>query len=241
MAAATTGLTATTDRQKQIKKMLGDGKNPQQIAKALRISDNAVHQQLRRMRKNSGAKASGSTRSRANGSTRRSQTRASRSTGRKSTRTRTRSTARAASAPAATAPMPTPQTAEELIRSEIDTIKAGLAEQADRVKVAHGEIAAAEKETVGLNEELARREDTLAVLTGKKVASAKPKPRPKRRPAAKASGAAQASGNGKGTSGASKGAPASQPPAGDGNGGATPPEAPAEAPAAAPAEAPAAA
>lgn len=204
--SATTGLTATTPRQKEIKKLLGQGKNPQQIAKALGISDNAIHQQVRRMRGGKSApKPSG-------GSTKRSQSRTAKkksgSTGRKSARTR----------PAVSRPAPAakPQTAEDLLKSEVVAAEESRGEAVALIASLKDQITEAEAAVVAHDEAIARKRDVLAVMTGEKVAHAKPAP-PKPKPKAKAKassdkGGASAKSNGSAATGQSEGTDGPQEP-----------------------------
>jgi hypothetical protein len=155
-----------TPRQQQIHDLLEEGKSPPQIAKKLRITTNAVYQQIRRMR-NSG----GSSRSR------------SRTSGRKSGGSSRRATR--TSTPARPAAAPKPMTAEELIRSEIESNEGEIAAKNTEIEQAKALIESLTGEIGQLTEDNARKADVLAVLTGEKVAHAKPQPKPAAKPASR--------------------------------------------------------
>lgn len=158
-----------TDRQKEIKARLDKGETPEKVGKALKITTNAVYQQIRRMRK-AGVKVGGTTQTgssgrKASGGSQRKPTSKAATPRRQSARTRQ------APAPAA------PQTAEELLRSEIADLKARAEIERGRIVEANGVIAEATTAIEGIEAEAATREDVLAVLTGEKVAHAKPQPK----------------------------------------------------------------
>lgn len=175
-----------TPRQKEISDLIKQGQKAPQIAKKLKISENAVYQNIRRMRAAGNApkttKASGS----GSKSAKRSTAKAS-STRRQSGRT-------VRTARPAPAPVKVTVTAEELLQSEIGAVEQQVAEQAAIVAEAKAAIEAAEAATVELNAERERKADVLAVLTGEKVAHAKPappKPKAPRKAPAKAQEAAK--------------------------------------------------
>lgn len=159
-----------TERQKEIKALLDKGQTPDQAAKRLKISTNAIYQQVRRMRA-SGVKIElpGST-----GST----AAAKPKTAAKSRRQSGGQSRRTAQRAARPAPAPKPQTAEDILTAEVATTKASIEAEAARITEAQGVIAEAQASIVTLETELARREDVLAVLKGEKVAHAKPAPKP---------------------------------------------------------------
>lgn len=174
-----------TERQKEIKALLDKGQTPDQAAKRLKISTNAIYQQVRRMRA-SGVKIelpgnTGSTAAAAKPKTR-AAAKSRRQSGGQSRRTAQRA--------ARPAPAPKPQTAEELLHSEVEAIDAGLAERTTRIAEAEAIIALTREEIAALEVERTRKLDVIAVLTGEKVAHAKPKP-PAPKPAAKRSNGAK--------------------------------------------------
>lgn len=164
-------LTAT---QQEIAKMLDQGKTPDQIAQKRKVSTNAIYQQIRRIRAAQGktggqakAKATGNSRTAkraSGGSSRKATTKAS---SRSRSNTRRQSNVRAAA----------PATAEDLLRSEIALIEGGLEERASRIAEAEAVIALTREEIAKLEAEKERKSDVLAVLSGEKVAHARPTPK----------------------------------------------------------------
>lgn len=208
-----------TDRQKDIKARLDKGETPERVGKALKITTNAVYQQIRRMRK-AGVKVGGTTQTGSSGrSSGNRRSSGSKGKAAKATTTRRQS---ARTRPVAAA---TPQTAEELLRSEIADLKARAEVEAGRIVEAEGVIVEAKTAIEGIEAEAAKREDVLAVLTGDKVAHAKPAPKPADAPKGKGG----KRGSGKPAPAAQEAAPAAQ----DGTS-----EAPAAEEAPAPADAP---
>lgn len=164
-----------TPRQTEIKALMEQGKKPKDIAKKLKISENAVYQQIRRIREGgaSGRSTSGAAR-KSGGSTTRSTARSSRSDGRQSSGSRP---ARRAAAPR---PVAVPQTAEELLKSEIAAHDAQIAEHNAAIEAAKESITGAEAAIAAVQSERERKAATLSVLTGEMVAHAKPKPAARR-------------------------------------------------------------
>jgi ribonuclease E len=164
-----------TDRQKEIKSLLDQGKTAEETGKKLKITTNAVYQQIRRMRKlgvrvggtQSTGKATGNSRTqrRVSGGSK------PKASAKKASTPRRQSARTSQAAPAQ------PQTAEELLRSEIADLKARAEEERSRVKEAEAVIVEANRAIEGIEAEAATREDVLAVLTGEKVAHAKPTPK----------------------------------------------------------------
>lgn len=180
-----------TPRQKQIKALKDEGKTAKQIAKKLKITENAVYQQLRRIKAGGGGAAKKSGGSKATGQK-------AASGGRKSG-----GSARQRQAPVAVKP----QTAQEILKAEVEETTAAIKAQQDRVVEAEATITEANAKVEELKVELARREDTLAVLTGEKRAQAIPQPKPA---AAKTGSAAKSGGRQSGSKGGSKGDSGSQ-------------------------------
>jgi uncharacterized coiled-coil protein SlyX len=161
-----------TPRQQEIKALMEQGKKPKDIAKKLKISENAVYQQIRRIRSGgaSGRSTSGAAR-KSGGSNSRSQ---ARSGGRQSSGSRP---ARRAAAPR---PAAVPQTAEALLKAEIVAGEQQIAERETEISAAQTSIEGLKAQNVATAEELERKRQTLAVLTGEMVAHAKPKPAARR-------------------------------------------------------------
>lgn len=173
---------ALTERQQQIKDRLEQGKKPDEIAKELGITTNAIYQQIRRMRaggaKNVGRKSGGS--------------------GRKRT------------APKPAAPKPTPQAAApahitplQAVRARRDEIKHEVRDCDQAVAAAQRALdaakAQAEKVAARHKEELKALDKAEAVLRPQQSANgsgpAAKKPASRRRSAAKRTSAAKG-GNG---------------------------------------------
>lgn len=194
-----------TPRQKEIKALKDQGKTAKQIAKKLKITENAVYQQLRRIKSGGGgAKKSGG----------------SKATGQKAASSGRKSggNTRQRQAPVAVKP----QTAQEILKAEVEETTAAIKAQQDRVAEAEATITEANAKVEELKVELSRREDTLAVLTGEKRAQAIPQPKPA---AAKTGSAAKSSGRQSGSKGGEKAASGSQEGAqatSNGNGSAAP-------------------
>lgn len=173
-----------TDRQKDIKARLDKGETPEKVGKALKITTNAVYQQIRRMRK-AGVKVGGTTQTGSSGRSAstgnsRTQARKAGAKGGKKTAAKAKAAAKPStprrqsartSAPKAPA---APVTAEQLLRDEIGDLRARAEMERTRVKEAEAVIAEANAAVEGIEAEAAKREDVLAVLTGDKVAHAKP-------------------------------------------------------------------
>jgi transposase len=153
-----------TPRQQEIKALTEKGLNAPKIAKKLDITENAVYQHLRAIR--GGAKKSSGGNRRGSGSTARSRKRAT--SRRQSARTST------PAAPAA------PATAEELLTAEIAAAQEAKATALTNIEELKAQITAHEAAIQGHDAEIATKTDVLDVLTGKKVAQAKPKPRVRR-------------------------------------------------------------
>lgn len=158
-----------TERQAEIVDLLEKGKTPTEIGKKLKISTNGVYQQMRRIRKIPGYSKVGNTSGGSGGSTRKAS--ASRSSGRKSTRTST-------PAPSRPAPAAKPVTAREVLEGEVKVVSDQIAEQQGVITQAEEDIATAKLRIEHLTGELSARQDTLAVLTGEKVAHARPAQKP---------------------------------------------------------------
>jgi DNA-binding CsgD family transcriptional regulator len=174
-----------TPRQQEVKALTEKGKKAPAIAKQLGITENAVYQHLRAIR--GGAKKSSSS----SRPKRRSRAATSR-------RQSGRTSPRAVRTPAA------PATAEELLRSEIEQHEATVGAAIEQIAQLNDQIAAANATIQSEQAEAARKGDVLDVLTGKKVAQAKPKPRPARKRASggkKATGQSGSKGGGKPASG----------------------------------------
>jgi hypothetical protein len=176
---------ALTDRQKQIADLLDKGKTPAEIAKALKITENAVYQQRRRIRQANGEKPARTARRVG----RTSAPKAARKSTRKSAATRSRrSTRRAVPKPSpelgnvlGTIKLPTPLQA---IRSRRDEIKQSVKHLADAARDAERAAKAAQeahdKALAKHTDELAQLDAAEAALTGK--ATAKPRRQSSRKP-----------------------------------------------------------
>lgn len=172
-----------TEVQQEIDKMLKAGKTPDQIAQKRKVSTNAIYQQIRRIRAAQGkrggaaAAAKGNSRTTKRASTASKPKAKARPKAKASSNTRRQSNVRAAAVP---------QTAEGLLTQEIATIDGGLDERNQRIAEAEAVIALTREEISTLETEKERKVDVLAVLTGEKVAHAKPTATPKRKTAAQA-------------------------------------------------------
>lgn len=167
---------ALTDRQKQIKDLLEAGNKADAIAKKLKITPNAVYQQIRRMR-NAGNAPKGVAQGKG---------------GRKSAGKK-----RAAAKPAATpSPAPAPVSTEPRLMTPLQALRARRDEIEARLKAAHAEVEtheraaakareSAEKLTVRHNEELGQLDAAEAALKGEK-----PKPAPRKTSGKKGGGKA---------------------------------------------------
>jgi hypothetical protein len=180
-----------TERQEQIVDLLKQDKTPAEIGKALKISTNGVYQQMRRIRKIPGYKTIGNT----GGSTGTTTAKASTA---KATRKRSASSGRQSTRTAAAEPQAEvivkPPSAKDVLSAEVRDTKAKIAEQAAIIEQADKDKAKAQERIDALTIELTAREDTLAVLTGEKVAHA----RPAAKQAPKPADTAKPSGNGSG-------------------------------------------
>lgn len=176
-----------TERQTEIKRLLDEGKTPREIGEALKITENAVYQHIRRMRGNghrvNTARSSGSK----SGSRKRSGSRSSRP-----------APAPAPSEPRLMTPLQAIRARKDAIAHEIRDARQAL-ESAERAAKLAGE--AHEKTQAKTKDELSALDKAEAAITGKPVIkAAKSRSR---------STAAKASSNGK--TGAGAKADASEP------------------------------
>lgn len=129
-----------TDRQKQIKRLLDQNKSAEQVAKSLKISTNAVYQQIRRMR---AAGHSVSTPSGAGGSAGRQSARKGKSAKKGRTRPRLESSPPAPRIPPTPAPAPAakvPTTPLQSVRARRDEIQALVKEAEAGVTIAQRDL-----------------------------------------------------------------------------------------------------
>lgn len=169
-----------TPRQQEIRKLMDQGKTPAEVAKKLKITDNAVYQQLRRIRETLGTpKASGS------------KPKASSSKGTTARRQSTRKPA----APAAPRPA-----AEQRTMTPLQAVHARRDEINSTLKDARDEQAAAVKALESANETLAKAEgrfaDELAQLDAAEAALRGEKPAAKRNGSGSRKAGAKAAANG---------------------------------------------
>lgn len=156
-----------TDRQQEIQKRVKEGDKAPAIAKALGISENAVYQQQRNIRK---ALGQGSP-------TGAKQASGRKNAGRKSV-DKKRTPAAAAAAPATTpAAVYKPPTLLQLAKQELKDSEAAIREQANVITEAERTIERAKAKTTELEADRDRKADLLAVLQGEKRAVAIPKPK----------------------------------------------------------------
>lgn len=135
-----------TPRQKQLQELLDKGKTPREIAKALKITENAVYQQLRRMRGSQDAPAKAK-----NGSARKS-----------TTKSKQRSRSRSRSRPAAQAsPEPRSMTPLQAIRHRRGEIEGKLS---DNQRTLEQATAALNKAQEAYDEAKAKSADELRSL-----------------------------------------------------------------------------
>lgn len=202
-----------TERQKQVKEKLEEGKKAPQIAQELGITANAVYQTISRMREMGGAKPSG----------------------RKTRKAPAKATAPPKPKPAPTpapnppiAAIPTPLQALKLRKDAIDTELKGRAAEVDAAqRVLDRAKDVLTKATEKHGDELKRIENAMAVLRGEKNAVAKPSTAPAAPAAQKPPSRSKGSGKGSGKETPEE-TPAETPEAGNGVAPSTPP--PAEAP-----------
>lgn len=209
---------ALTPRQKEIQDLVKQGKTAPQIAEALGISDNAVYQQLRKMKGGAGAKAKANSAKKASGSG--SKAKAS------NARRKSAAKARAAAAAPKPAPAPAPAPAEvpklptllQHARAEVKTAEDAIKAQAKVIEDAEKAIEGAKAKIADLTVERDRKKDLVAVLTGEKRAVNIPTPKAAKTPdtakgsseTAKAAGTAQSAPSApeSGTNGTASSAPA---------------------------------
>jgi DNA-binding CsgD family transcriptional regulator len=164
-----------TERQQEIVTQQKQGKTAPQIAEALGISENAVYQQLRKIRAATGGKQSAASKRAQAGRAAKS----GRQSGGKAAKTGTSGNASArvtASTPPAAAPKP--PTLLQLVKQELKDAEAAIKEQEQEI-VAHERGITASKERIErLSAERDRKADLLAVLQGEKRAVAIPQPKP---------------------------------------------------------------
>lgn len=188
-----------TPRQQEIKKLLKQGKNANAIADALGITTNAVYQQIRRIRASGGSASTGSSRSKANANGKGKAKKSGRQSARKSPVSKPK-------------PKAEPVTAQALLTSEIQAANEAKTEASAAIDSLKGQIAEQETRIEALDAEIVNKGDVLAVLTGEKVAHAKPappKPKTPRKPSAaktagKQSGKADPAKGGSGQGGGSQ-------------------------------------
>lgn len=187
-----------TERQQEVQTLLDKGKTPNEIAKALKISPNAIYQQIRRIRKAQGKRRSTAQRS----------STARRTSGRKSGSSR--SSRSRPSRPAATPPTPQPNIANtvtqrpmtplQAIRTRRSEIEAELAESGHHVQTAAKAVQVAserhDKLMTRYAAEQAQLEAAENALTGKTAKATRKR------------SSRKASNNGSGSKGAAQATPA---------------------------------
>jgi hypothetical protein len=192
-----------TERQQQVADLVKQGKKAKEIGNVLGISENAVYQQLRKIRAAGGTRSTGQTRS----------------SNARSTASRSRSRAAAAPKPAADPiePVVMPEDALSVRRRNIEAeLKATKNRQTEADSTYKALTAECERATASLTAELERIKNAELALTGK-LAPAAPKPRPSRKRPSSARKRSGSSAKGSGGSSAQGAPQASQ----NGNGGTT--------------------
>jgi hypothetical protein len=167
--------TTLTPRQQEIKSLLDKGKSAKQIAKSLKISENAVHQHKRRMGITGNAAKPAATRSRSttrrSGSGGGSQRTRTRATGGRQSRSTPRPTPAPAAAPAHVTPLQSVRHRRDEINHELRDVRT---EHENAVKAAEKAAEVLAKAESRYADELKQLDAAEAALTGKAPEPAKP-------------------------------------------------------------------
>lgn len=168
--------TTLTPRQQEIKSLLDKGKSAKQIAKSLKISENAVHQHKRRMGI-TGSKPAASSSNRRSGSGGGSKRTRTRATGGRQSRATQPRPAPAPAAPAHVTPLQSVRHRRDEINHELRDVRA---EHEQAVKAAERAAEVLAKAEARYADELKQLDAAEAALTGKAPEPAKPSRQPSR-------------------------------------------------------------